>query len=49
MPTSVATIYNAIYALAVGELLSGYACARSRRRAGRTLAAWIGAARSLKW
>ncbi|AWE96117.1 putative integrase catalytic subunit [Pseudomonas aeruginosa] len=40
------TIYNAIYALPVGELRKelSSACAKARRRADRAMAVWIGAA-----
>lgn len=43
------TIYNAIYALPVGELLKELIiCLRqARRRAGRAPAAWVGTARSM--
>ncbi len=45
------TIYNAIYALPVGELRKELIiCLRqSKTSAGRALAAWIGAARSPRW
>ena len=45
------TIYNAIYALPVGELRKelSSACVKVRRHAGLALAALIGAGRSRRW